>query len=166
MPGSKKVHISGISDDDVASLIGSLVYKLGLDMRTLEALEKANSNFYAQIPQYLAEKNLRPCFYTKENLCDVTWLSSAGRLGGSKLVVLVGKMEQIEWSSSEYKELLRTIQTHLHDENLAGVSFIPISISDGGNLLEPSERTAFFESRIKFGAKVEGPRSVIEAIDA
>ncbi|PPJ52930.1 hypothetical protein CBER1_11664 [Cercospora berteroae] len=211
MPGSKKVHVSGVHEEDVASLIGCLVYKLGLDMPSLEALEKAGSHAYADIPRYLANKNLQPSFYTKQNLCEVigkylsfhlfsgrtylptdnpqiadtilllvgitspeqevikflqSWVSRAESCHNTKLVVLVGKMEQIHWSASKYDQLLSTIESHLQHERLVDVLFIPISIADGNNLLENSEKLISFRRRIGPGAQDAGPQSLVDAIDA
>ncbi|KAI1666247.1 Elongation factor 1-alpha [Pyrenophora tritici-repentis] len=97
-----------------ATTIGNLIYKCGgIDMPTLERLEKGRNNGYARAFNEIKARNEKLYFYTPNNKITVTdkQLQEIGdQLNGMashKMVVLVNKLDEVDWSEDAFTDSVR-----------------------------------------------------------
>ncbi|EDU51471.1 TEF1 Translation elongation factor EF-1alpha GTPase [Pyrenophora tritici-repentis] len=115
-----------------ATTIGNLIYKCGgIDMPTLERLEKGRNNGYARAFNEIKARNEKLYFYTPNNKITVTEnLSNADGLlliimphetdkqlqeigdqlngmASHKMVVLVNKLDEVDWSEDAFTDSVR-----------------------------------------------------------
>ena len=156
--------------------MGSLIFRLGLEMPVLEQLEKAQKTQYDQIFPFMRENQIEPGFYTPKSHCtfvkdpdeadtticllSVTTTQAEAvksfRLAmtkemsrsGSQLLVFIDNMQTVNWEHSAYKELDNQCSRSIQRRTgrWSGPIFVPISSKDGDNLLDLSKKSSWYSS--------------------
>ncbi len=69
----------------------------------------------------------------------------AALLGVPQGIVVVNKMDQVEWSEARFDELVEEVRAFSRRLTLRQLSFVPVSALLGDNVIAPSERTPWYE---------------------
>ena len=186
---SKRICVVASSDELSQTFMGSLIYKTGLEMQVLEELEKAKRTQYSDIVPYMREKHIDTTFYTPKNYCafvdesdaadTVVYLLDATNAKDDtskvfqttaakkslqrdgRALVLIDRMQAVNWDESTYKDLVSELSQTIkdvHGANIAALA-IPISSTDGDNMIETSKKSTWYSSGDS------GPLTVVHAID-
>ncbi|CAN9215342.1 unnamed protein product [Alternaria alternata] len=174
-----------------ATTIGNLIYKCGgINMPTLERLEKGRNNTYAEAFNEVKARNETLYFYTPSNKVTITAqekISSADglllivtprqtekqlqeigdQLGGmkvhgthKKVVVLVNKMDEVNWSESAFIDSVRATNTVLQRLGIPKeryrTMFVPASGLHSDNLIELSSNLSWYSNSTDEGQQEAG----------
>lgn len=66
---NRSVLVTAISDDDRNVFMGSLLYRLGLDLPLVERLQKAGKTQYSEVVPFMRATNMEPVFYLPHHSC-------------------------------------------------------------------------------------------------
>lgn len=189
------VVIAG-SEHDKNVFMGSLMYRLGVDLPLMERLQQAGKSQYADIVPFMRTANIDRTFNLPHHSCalvdniedaDVlifiidataTQIDSLSFLQGergkqasqqsSKRIILVDKMQDVRWDPQKYGDIVRDIHKALGDrsEPKQSLRFVPISSVSGDNFLELSEKSKWYASGSLSAGASHDPVTVVEAIDS
>ena len=166
----------------------SLIYKTGLELPKLEQLEKVQGISFDQSVAFMREKQIEPNFHKPKNystfvedantadsivcLLNIAVaqneaveiphgpeIEKASRKGIRPLV-FVDSMQLVEWKQSSYEDIVagtKSTLNDLHDSN--ATIFVPISLTDGDNLLDLSKKSPWYSDG------ESGALTVVQAID-
>ncbi|CZS74217.1 unnamed protein product [Fusarium graminearum] len=168
----KSLSVFGNDGAGKKALIGSFIYKCGLELPQLKQLESEGIGRYEEIVPFF-EKNGRPqSFYSpsgtfiiqKSQTPDVafwvvdasdssSWGSSAERLSAAlsggmlnpleKLIIVVSKMDSVNWSEQTFKDVVGAFSAVNMNNN---AYIIPVSaIREGGNILPTPEAPSWVQ---------------------
>ncbi|KAF4499515.1 hypothetical protein FAGAP_4305 [Fusarium agapanthi] len=170
--GTKSLAVLGNDGAGKKALIGSLIYKCGLQLPQLEQLESEGISEYKEIVPFF-EKNGHPLsFYAPSGTFTVqrsetpdvafwvvdasdssSWGQSAERLSvrlssgmvnpREKLIIVVNKMDSVDWSEQAFKEVVGAFSS-VNLNNRAYI--IPVSaLREGGNILPTTEAPSWVQ---------------------
>ncbi|KAI0382695.1 hypothetical protein F5Y04DRAFT_41953 [Hypomontagnella monticulosa] len=172
---SKFMQIRGDPGAGRTTLIGRLIYEYGgLGLPQLEQFEQKGAREYTQIAAFCEKENLMQHFYTASSQFIVdesktphtlVWIVDAtvpdgGQASSQKLaslistayvqprenlVVLVNKMDLLNWSPSAFGEIAHTFSTTGLIAK-SKLSIIPFSVTQGANITETPREHPWVES--------------------
>ncbi|KAF2836484.1 hypothetical protein M501DRAFT_996673 [Patellaria atrata CBS 101060] len=180
---SKTIRILGGDGVGKKTLMGSLIYKCGLDMHVLEQLQGNQIQRYEEIVPFFRKNGIEEAFRTKSTRFVLTedttpdvaiWVIDAAASGEStkvalntlrdellrgvvkpveKLVLVLNKMDAIEWSKDRFGTLRRGIQESLQTTNIGQETthILPVSALRGANLLDPSDESPWLRTTVEGG---------------
>lgn len=188
---SKNVKVVALSDTDKDMFIGSLIYRVGLDMSVLQQLERAGKTQYDAIVPFMRDNDLKPGFTTPKHSClfvedintadtlicvvDVTKANSDNILqledldkaigNGWNIVVLVESMHHVQWDPQPYYDLVTGLEAAFvnHRASMEQLRFVPISSAGGENFLDLSTKSPWYSDQARSKARI--PQTVVQAID-
>ena len=69
-----------------------------------------------------------------------------GISGGVKIIVVVGKMQDVDWDPQPYKDLIAGLENTLKERGVDAqrLRFVPISSASGDNLLDLSRKSPWY----------------------
>jgi translation elongation factor EF-1alpha len=159
---TKSLSVLGNDGAGKKALIGSLIYKCGLELPQLEQLESEGISQYEKIVPFFEKNGRAQSFYApsgtftvqKSQAPDVafwvvdasdssSWGPSAEKLSVTlsssmvnpreKLMIVVNKMDSVNWSEQTFKEVVGAFSS-VNMNNRAYI--IPVSaLREGGNIL-------------------------------
>ncbi|KAH8698081.1 P-loop containing nucleoside triphosphate hydrolase protein [Phaeosphaeriaceae sp. PMI808] len=188
-----------------ATTIGNLIYKCGgIDMPTLERVEKGGNNGYAKAFNEIKARNETLYFYTPGNRVTVTGrhfptksaqgktsnadglllivtprqtdkqlqeigdqlISMGTHFAHKKVVVLINKMDEVDWSEAAYTDSVRATNAVLRGLGASEerILFVPASGLYSDNLIELSSSLGWY-SKSTDGVKQGNVVTVVAALD-
>jgi len=163
--------VLGPSGAGKATTIGCMLFKYGaIDMMTMDKFQREGIETFEQAANRLKSDGIAPAFDTPKH--HVTVLDSASSQadcailvlpadvsssevvlkhlsgGARKLVILVNKMDAINWSEEQFLKIVEGLG------NGANIPIIPISATNGDNVVEKSPKSEWFKGSTKCGTTI------------
>ncbi|CAF3536309.1 hypothetical protein SNK05_009756 [Fusarium graminearum] len=169
--GAKSLSVLGNDGAGKKALIGSLIYKCGLELPQLQQLESEGISQYEKIVPFFEKNGLAQSFYApsgaftvqKNQTPDVafwvvdasdssSWGSSAEKLSTTlssgvlnpreKLIIIVNKMDSVNWSEQTFKDVVGAFSS----VNMNNAYIIPVSaLRQEGNILPTPEAPSWVQ---------------------
>ncbi|CAJ2499929.1 Uu.00g027820.m01.CDS01 [Anthostomella pinea] len=171
---SKSINVHGENGAGKKTLIGSLIFRCGLEMQMLEQLKRNGIHQYADVVPYFEREGIPPSFYAKsakflverENQTPdvVFWLVDATDPGAAKtssqrlasmlaaatmnpkekLLILVNKMDLTKWSEDAFQQVARQFRALSLPKDKAFI--IPVSSTEGTNMLSSPQDVPWMQT--------------------
>ncbi|KAF4448445.1 hypothetical protein F53441_8169 [Fusarium austroafricanum] len=171
--GAKSLSVLGKDGAGKKTLIGSLIYKCGLELPQLKELESEGisqyekivpffekngyaQSFYAPSGTFTVQKNQSPdvAFWVVDASDSSSWGSSAESLSATlssgllspreKLIIIVNKMDSVNWSEQTFQDAVSAFSS----VNMVNRAYIiPVSaLREGGNILPTPEAPSWVQN--------------------
>jgi len=191
---TKSLAVLGKDGAGKKTLVGNLLYTSGIDLTQLQQLERNTDRKYSDIGPFFEVKGIAKSFYAPSGKIVVEnsatpdiafWVvdaSSSDRGAASrvelgslvsrgslkpkgKLLILVNKMDQVNWSEEVFKETASSFEGI--ELESAEAYIIPVSALRGGNLLETPSEVPWIKCASSYnrkGPQVTPDRTLMQAI--
>ncbi|KAH7053203.1 P-loop containing nucleoside triphosphate hydrolase protein [Macrophomina phaseolina] len=192
----RTVRVLGPSLAGKKTLMGVLIYMCGLDLKMIEQLQAENIGKYDQIIDHFRRKKISPVFSAKSgpvrftdslqpdgviyvvdatdphhsalsNELDLTVSEKETLKATGSLILVVNKMDKVNWSKEEYERITKAAIQQL---GTIGVPFtriqtVPVSAIQGDNILEPSPKCSWHDASRASASGDEISGTVFDCID-
>lgn len=191
---SKSLAVLGKDGAGKKTLVGSLLYKCGLDPRQLQQLESGTDRKYVDIVPFFEENGMTKSFYapsakivvedtTTPNIAfwvvdasspdrgtassaELASLISAGSLKpNEKLLILLNKMDRVDWSERVFRETAKSFQAI--DLKSTEAYIVPVSALRGDNILESPNNVPWIRESSPFdyaGPHITSERTLMQVL--
>ncbi|KAK4452684.1 sulfate adenylyltransferase subunit 1 [Podospora aff. communis PSN243] len=173
----KSLAVLGHNGVGKKTIVGNLIFTCGLDLRQLQQLESGTDRKMASIVPFFDKNGIAKAFYAPSGQIIVEdtnptpniafWVVDASSPDGGasskaelesqisagslkpteKLIILLNKMDEKEWSEAIYNEMAALFQQAVNLPSVQ-VKVVPIAALQGDNILEPPSGISWTENTL------------------